>query len=37
MAERFAEVLVKRLVERKFIELRGDATVSPNGGPESNG
>ncbi len=28
MAERFAEVLVKRLVERKFIELRGDATVA---------
>lgn len=28
MAERFAAVLVNRLVERKFIELRGDATVA---------
>ena len=28
VAERFAEVLVKRLVERKFVELRGNTMAA---------
>ena len=28
VAERFAEVLVKRLVERKFVELRGNPAAA---------